>query len=369
VRNDSILIMLHCEQNTGYAIASLEYVFKNAALHAGYDEKKIFWSFSKVKEYTNNVYELPYKSNDSPRMIKELADINNISTILAFDLPYPTLIAKSARAAGVRKIVSYWGASMSSINKGMKLFLKQIEWHLRWRSRPHFFIFESIAMQRTAIKGRGVPENNTIVIPLGVDTVKFKPSTDKSYIKREFSIQTDRKIVFYSGHFEERKGVRTIVKAANHLANIGAISRIHFVLCGNRKGEEMQYLTEIDNKITRGHIVFAGYRQDIPSLMASSDIGVIVSSGWDSFTMSSVEMLASGLPLITSDVGGMPETTEPGVTGEIIAAGDYIGLAHEILRLVDNPSLINDQSIAARRRAEMQFEISQQIERIANVIK
>lgn len=357
--------MFHCEQNTGYAIAKLECVFKKSALHAGYEEKNIFWSYSKLEHDADNVYELPYQSINSAKKIKIIVETHNISTILAFDLPYPTIIAKAARAAGVKKIVSYWGASMSGINMGIILFLKKIEWYLRKSSRPNFFIFESYAMQKTAIKGRGVPNKSTVVIPLGVDIFKFKPSADKFYIRSALSIPITRKVVFYSGHFEERKGVRTIVKAANYLADRCAINGIHFVLCGNKNGEEAPYLDEIKNATACEHITFAGYREDIPALMASSDIGVIVSSGWDSFTMSSIEMLASGLPLIVSNVGGLSETTEAGVTGELIAPYDYISLANEILRLTDNPLLISKQSIAARHRAVMNFEISKQIERIA----
>jgi hypothetical protein len=70
VRNESILLMFHCEQNTGYAIGKLECVFKKSALHAGYEENNIFWSYSKLEYSSDNMYELSYQSIYSAKKSK-----------------------------------------------------------------------------------------------------------------------------------------------------------------------------------------------------------------------------------------------------------------------------------------------------------
>ena len=361
INNKSILIMLHCEQDTGYAIGKLENVFRLSALNAGYCEKKILWSYSTVNRPEANIYEMDYQSDDSATLLEELIEDNKIDTILAFDLPYPTKITRTARRSGVKNIVSYWGASMSSHNHGLKLLLKRSQWYIQKYSAPNLFIFESKAMQHSATNGRGVPAGKTCVIPLGVDTSQYYPSGDKSYIKDELNIPGDRKVIFYSGHMEERKGIRIIMKTARYLEEKSMIANIHFVLCGNKRNEADTYLDELSESRALSHVTFAGYRNDVPALMRSSDIGVIASTGWDSFTRSSVEMMASGIPLLASNLGGLAETTKHSETGFLFEAGNYKTLANYIYQLAMNDGKRNMLSLAARQRAIDFFDEKDQI--------
>lgn len=366
--NRSILIMLHCEQNTGYAIGKLENVFLLAALKAGYRKANILWSYSVVNRPDANVYRMDYHSDDSSRLLKSLIADSKIDTIIAFDLPYPTKVAKTARKSGVKNIISYWGASMSSQNYGFRLFLKRIQWHIQKKAAPDLFIFESKAMQKTATNGRGVPLTKTCVIPLGVDTSLYYPSNDKSYTKNELNIPKDRKIIFYSGHMEERKGIRVIMQAARYLEEKSKIAGIHFVLCGNKRNEADTYLDELSESQASSHVTFAGYRDDVPELMRSSDIGVIASTGWDSFTRSSVEMMASGMPLLASNLGGLAETTKHNETGFLFEAGDYRTLANYIFQLTTNNRQKGMFSLAARQRAVDFFDEKDQVSQLSKIL-
>jgi glycosyltransferase involved in cell wall biosynthesis len=311
---------------------------------------------------------LDYYTDQSAIAIKNIIADHQVSTILAFDLPYPTSIVKAAKDANVNRIISYWGASMSSPNRGLRLLAKKLEWYLMRKSAPNYFIFESKAMQITATHGRGVPEQLTTVIPLGVDTNYFFPSKDKTYIKSELNIPTNRRVVFYSGHMEERKGIRTIVKAARHLADTDKIKNIHFVFCGNVKNEADTYIAELNNSYAISHVTFAGYRLDVPKLMQTCDVGVIASTGWDSFTRSSVELLASGVPLIVSNLGGLAETTKHNETGYIITPGDPIELANAIYKLINDEHLLSSFGQKARLRAINCFAEETQIKRIADTL-
>ncbi|BHH86292.1 glycosyltransferase family 4 protein [Desulforhopalus sp. 52FAK] len=368
MRSDSILLMFHCSQNTGYAIEKLEKIFFKSAQVAGFNVNNIIWSFSELVTPQTNTYCLNYQNEESAIAVKEIIDQHQVSTILAFDLPYPTSIAKAAKEANVKRIISYSGASMSGLNKGLSLLAKKIEWFFRRQSRPNFFIFESKAMQHTATHGRGVPEKLTTVIPLGVDTDCFFPSEDKSYIKNALKIPLERHVVFYSGHMEERKGVRVIVRAAKHLAATNKIQNIHFVLCGNVGSEADTYIAELNNSYAKSHVTFAGYRSDIPKLMQSSDLGAIVSTGWDSFTRSAVELLSSGVPLIVSNLGGLIETTKHNETGYVINPSDPIALADKIYKLINDQGKLKLFGKNARLRAKEKFSEKTQIDRIASIL-
>ncbi|MFT5707704.1 MAG: glycosyltransferase involved in cell wall biosynthesis [Oceanospirillaceae bacterium] len=363
----SILLMFHCEQNTGYAIGRLEEVFRKAAMVAEFNERNVLTSFSKVTAPKAGIYEIQYSDESHLQELKELIKAKNITTVMAFDLPFPSAVAKIAKAQGT-KVISYWGASMSSINSGLKLLLKRAEWQLLQKSSANLFIFESQAMQLTATQGRGIPGRITTVIPLGVDTTIFYPSDDKTYIHLELNIPTNRKVVFYSGHMEERKGIRTIVKAAKYLAEQNQIANVHFVICGNKGNQADTYLEEIKNTKVLSHVTFAGYRNDIPELMRASDIGVIASTGWDSFTRSSVEMMAAGIPLLASNLGGLAETTKHNETGFLFEAGNYKTLAEKIYQLLTNDQQRNAFASAARLRAVELFDEKGQISHISKTL-
>jgi glycosyltransferase involved in cell wall biosynthesis len=360
----AILIMIHCRENTGYAISSLEHVFHQAALLAGYTEDRIFWSFNGLEDKSaTNKIDCNYLNPDHTSLIPYLRN-NNIKTVIAFDLGYPASIIPLLKKNGVSKIISYWGASMSSLNTGFKLLLKKTEFYLR-RNKPDLFIFESEAMRRTATHGRGIPHALTNVVYLGVDTEKFYPNYGNDfYAHDQFGIDRARKIIFYSGHMEERKGVRIIIKAAIQLASMGAIDGIHFVICGNKGDEAKTYADMLIGTAAESHVTFAGYRRDIPALMRSSYIGLIASTGWDSFTMSSVEMMASGLPMIVSNLQGLSETIENNKNGYLVNPGDHNDIAQNILTICADSDLAHKLSSNSRRRAEQYFSISQQIKEI-----
>ena len=73
VTQSSILIMIHCEESTGYAIASLEYVFLSAARKAGFTDDSIFWSFKDTVTKNNpHIIKCDYFDADDH---KQLSDI------------------------------------------------------------------------------------------------------------------------------------------------------------------------------------------------------------------------------------------------------------------------------------------------------
>ncbi|MBW3225619.1 glycosyltransferase family 4 protein [Marinobacter adhaerens] len=364
----SILIMFHCNQHTGYAIGSLEEVFKRAAIEAGFDQHNILWSYRKVFSPEVNVFAINYVCPDDTKKLKKVLKEHKVSTILAFDLRHPSPIIRTARKMGTTRVVAYWGASMSSLYQGFKLILRRCQWILQAHAAPDFFIFESDAMRKTGTHGRGIPSRRTCVIPLGVDTNIFFPAVAERYAQKLFSIPINRKIIIYSGHMEERKGLRVLMDAMLELERRNRLEPVHLLICGNKEHQSKPYEDMLSNSEAKNHVTFAGYRTDVPQLMRSAYLGTIASTGWDSFTMSSVEMLSSGLPLIVSELQGLKETIENGVCGFYIAPGDYHALASLWLQYIDDIELRERHSKASRERAERLYSIDAQVTRIARTL-
>jgi glycosyltransferase involved in cell wall biosynthesis len=94
---------------------------------------------------------------------------------------------------------------------------------------------------------------------------------------------------------------------------------------------------------------------EIPSLYRSSAMLVLPSVCEEPFGMPLVEAMASGLPVVATRVGGIPEVVEDGVTGLLVPPEDPVALAEAIARLLDDREYAAALGAAGRRRAEERF--------------
>jgi glycosyltransferase involved in cell wall biosynthesis len=141
------------------------------------------------------------------------------------------------------------------------------------------------------------------------------------------------------------------------------------LICGNRKGEELVFDKLYKGTEAENFITFAGYRDDISELMPGCYAGVIASTGWDSFPRSSLEMAAAGLPLLVSDLAGINETVEHGVTGLLFKPGDHIDLADKLTYLLSKPDAREQLSNASVKRVHENFTLDIQKHNLRRVIE
>lgn len=257
---------------------------------------------------------------------------------------------------------------MSRVNKGLKLLAKRIEVMLTG-SKPDYFIFESQGMRRSATHGRGISAHHTSVVPLGIDASRFSRAYEGSRAHDAFGIPAERRIIFYAGHMEKRKGVDVIIKAAAGIINERGHGGLHFLICDNKEGEAAVFDELYKGTKAEQHITFGGYRDDIPELMADCYVAVIASTGWDSFPRASLEMAAAGLPLLVSNLPGLNETIEEGKTGFLFRPGDHRDLADKLLHLSKHPELRKTLRMNAARRIRERYTLDIQKHRLEQAIR
>ncbi len=157
--------------------------------------------------------------------------------------------------------------------------------------------------------------------------------------------------VAFSGRNRPRKGIHVLIEAAGLLPDD---YQIHFVLAGkiemNRRLER-----SLAGCPARDRIHFAGFRTDAPQLAGACDLFCLPSIGREGFSRAVVEAMAYGTPAISSDVGGMPEMVDHGVTGLIVPQKDPQALADAIQDLYENPELRERMGQAARERIDKVF--------------
>jgi len=372
-----ILIYIPYPSNVGYAISLLESAFFAMAREVFINHSKIHFLYQNLSggipkflpPAFSNILTIDDQSCYSKiSCISNYVRQNSISILFGLDLPVRHPLYKPLRRAGLKTIISYWGAPMSDFCPFYKLFLKRIQVHL-CRFKPDHYIFESKNMAKTAIYGRGISASRVSIVNLGVDTDKYTPQNRSSYVYRIFDIPSNRRIIIYSGHMEERKGVHVIIKAAAFMVNQLQRHDIHFLFAGNKDGEEYGFYHLYKNSAAQNHITFAGYRDDLASIIPCCYVGVIASTGWDSFTVSSLEMASSGLPLVVSNLQGLPETIDAGITGLLFNTGDHLDLAFKLIKLLDDPVLYRSMSVAARNRILKNFSFDHQVQNLSNTLK
>jgi glycosyltransferase involved in cell wall biosynthesis len=373
-----VLVFFHCPSNTGYAISQLERVFLVAACRAAGSDASVHFAYpdlsaghpATLPSDFDRVLRFDSKLGDDAhlRSVEEYVRKNDIKIAFGFDQPVRLPGYVAMRRGGIRTFISYWGAPMSDLNRGLKLELRRMDVAIA-RHGPDHYIFESIAMQRAAIEGRGIPQSRTSVTYLGVDTERFRPPEHPDWYAHElFAIPKDRRIIYYSGHIGERKGVDVLVKAVVELITRRDHQNVHLVILGDRAGQAKAFESLYQGTQAEGHITFGGYRSDVERIIRGAYVGAIASTGWDSFTMSSVEMAACGIPLVVSRVPGLDETVEDGKTGFLFRVGDHEALADRLAQILDYPVLRQCMGAAARERALKRFSVGRQIDSLASTI-
>jgi len=106
-----------------------------------------------------------------------------------------------------------------------------------------------------------------------------------------------------------------------------------------------------------GQVHFLGLRTDVPEVLGASDIFVL-SSDFEGNPLSVMEAMASGLPIVSTAVGGVPSLFENGQEGLFVQPGEVQGLSNAMSALLGNREARQSLGMAAARRAKAKFDVS-----------
>jgi glycosyltransferase involved in cell wall biosynthesis len=319
-----------------------------------------------------NVLEYDFRAaaDEQDERLRDYVQRHGIRVAMLLDAQPLSPLVTRMRRAGIECVVNFWGAEISSPFTGLRLWLRRVQLMLGHRRRADTLIFESEAMAQLAITGRGCPRSMIEVVYPGVDTTRFHPDAEqRAYVRREFGIRDDQLVVLYSGHVNDRKGVHKLVEAIADLVGRQRRTDLFFLICGNKGDEAAPYEERLRAAGVERQVRFAGYRRDMPRLMAGADIGVLPSFGWESFTMSVLEMQASGLPLVVSRLGGLPEAVAHERTGFVVEPGNVAELERAISRLADDDALRRRMGQNGRERVVAEFSLEVHQARLAAAIR
>ena len=374
-----VIVIIPFDITIGFAFSRLIGVFFQACAQAAGGVNHVHFAFSSVGTDSSNalppgfsnLVEFDSRKHSAVDVARLCTYIHRHGIEAAFvvDVSVQADYLAHIRRAGIRSVIAYHGAPLSSLNSGLKLALKRLEVKY-WRfSKPDHFIVESNFMSRTATHGRGLPGHMVTIVPTGVDEERFRPFAEhRKHVYHKFSIPLDRSVIVFMGHLHRRKGVHVLLQAADHIVRECGRTDMHFLFLGNRPGEAESFRDTYDDGTTAQFITFGGYQADIPQLLAGCYVGCIPTTGWDSFPLSPLEMQACGLPVVVSDCQGLPESVAEGVTGFVVPSGNIDALSATLQRVVEYKDLREQMSAAAVQRIRSSFTRSRQVEALTDVI-
>lgn len=188
--------------------------------------------------------------------------------------------------------------------------------------------------------------SNIEVIPAGVDTTLFYPR-DRAAVREELGLPgLDTPILLFVGRIERLKGIDTLLESVAVVSRTCAGRGLKVLIVGGggqteEENEELRRVVELHRELNlEEQVEFVGSKPQelLPLYYSAADI-TIMPSHYESFGLVAVESMASGTPVIASNVGGLSYTVKDGETGFLVPEENHFALAERVHTLLKNADL------------------------------
>ncbi len=254
----------------------------------------------------------------------------------------------AGRLAGVPVILSH----QHDTDVWMRPHHRLLErWSVRLADRV---ITCSEAVRVWEIETIGLPPDKVTTLRNAIVPPAEPGDADRRAVRQALGIAPDEVVVGTLGRLHEpKKGLSVFIDAA--AAVLARVPRARFVLAGDGPSR-----AELEARAARAglgdRLLFAGARRDVTRLLSAYDL-FVQPSRWEGFGLTLVEAMAVGLPVVATDVGGIPEIVRHGRDGVLVPAGDAAALALAIADLLDDPARRSAFAAEGRHRAHTEFHI------------
>ena len=186
---------------------------------------------------------------------------------------------------------------------------------------------------------------------VGVDTTRFGASgTDGAEKRRELGFEPEDFLILTVAEMTKNKNHTTVLKALALLKDRPEFQKMHYLICG--RGEQWSNLeAEAKTLGIDDHVVFLGYRHDIPQLCRCSDLFVFMTLR-EGLPVALMEAMSCGLPTVCSQVRGNTDLIDDGVEGDFVENTPQ-AVAEGILAMYNDPQRRRQMGEAASRKVKL----------------
>ena len=314
------------------------------------------------------VHAFPMRGDVDPRTVlpmRRLIRERQIDIILAMRERDFRLAGLASKLAGRGRVVvrlrSVCGHDRGQWRRDFQ-FVRQ-----RWRYRyfASRVITNSEMGKRDLVEGGWLAEEKVVVIRNGLDLRLFDPDkTPRGRLRREYNISEGATVITLIGRITKGKGQIILAQAA------GDILKRHpdafFLFVGNTTDQEYcrKLVEQIrQSSLFRERMILTGFRDDVPSIFADTDILVLPSEA-EGLPNVVLEAMAMRCPVIATDVGGTGEVLEDSVNGFLLRMPIQLGhLCDRLGFLLTHPEERKRLGSAGRRKVQAEFDLNRSMER------
>lgn len=239
----------------------------------------------------------------------------------------------AARSAGARAVVSTEHVVLGPASRYP--FGRQVVAHLVRRTNA---VLDAVTVPceyaRRVYAGRyRVSPSKIVNVGTAVRLGRFEKTAERATVRDGLALKSGDFVAVIVGRLHEAKGLEAAVGAVP--AIVAGEPRFRLVLVGAGPLEEALSLRVSEEGLT-DRVTFAGRRDDVPDILTAADL-LILPSESETAPLTVLEAMAAGLPVIATDVGGVGEAVQDGVTGLLIEPRNPRAIAEAVLSIAALP--------------------------------
>lgn len=205
---------------------------------------------------------------------------------------------------------------------------------------------------------KGISQDKITTIYNGIDFAQFKPRGQGEAWRQKLGIAPDKLVVGILARLHPVKGHQYFLEAADRIRH--SCPNVHFLIVGSGLGKE-QVLAQVERLNLQDQVTLTGFVDDIVGIYDLLDV-LVISSLSEGFGLTAVEAMAMQVPVVATNVGGLPEVIQDGVSGYLVPPANGPALAGKVLRLLSDNQLAQTIASSAFEWAESKFTVQAMID-------
>lgn len=295
-----------------------------------------------------------------PRRLCQLIQRENIDIVQTYGITADVVVRPHAKVFGAKVLIS----SIRSVG-GPKKWYRSILSKFA-SSQVDLWISNSEAGKRSAIAKNEAPQDKIVVVHNGMDANAYRriPKTELKSLREKLGIHPNNFVVLTVANLRPMKRHEDILGAIPLLKQKG-VENVRFCFVGtDRSNGRIRGLAQKLGVLDK--VVFAGFHKDLAPFYSLADL-FLLPSEWEGLPGSIMEAMAFGLPIIATNVGGIPELIRDRKEGVLIPAKSPPAIAKTVAELYDNANERQRLGANAVKRLAENFRLEAMVEGLQNI--
>lgn len=239
--------------------------------------------------------------------------------------------------------------------------------HTRW---TRFLIARMDAVVATSAKTAGYLLTPNTVIMHGIDTARFAPPANRDEAAKAVGLDGDHAYVGCFGRVRLQKGTDLFVDAM--IALLPKYPQWRAVVAGRTTVEHKAFQAELRAKVEAAgladRILFVGEHRDIERWYRALTL-FVAPQRWEGFGLTPLEAMATGVPVVATDVGAFSELVADGLTGTIVPRDDLAAMIAAVERYLADHALAARHGDAALAHARRTFPLEREADQLIDIYR